>query len=327
MLLAALHCQAQPGTLQMDSLLQFVCMDQTTHTDIFHAPKGYHLDDIMPGGIYKLPFDLLAQLDSVHLYHIDNGKKSASPRRWVVVVDTMTKEYYGFQDTTSFVKTYSKKSGLMLANEDEEGHYKTVYFHNEHGQMDSVVTYEIKRTEDGQFNMIPKGKKTIEFDGKKETCKYLPSERFNYKREFDSEGHIVSALYGYSDGKMDSTTYTTVQYKWQNGHCIQRREVRVKQNQVTFDQETNMEWDDRGLLQRTSNIFHDKERLSWNVPANENKGTIFKYETGLNEKGQTTATRRWEDFFVTYTFDERGNWVSIVGKYVEEHRVLFYKNK
>jgi len=319
--------QAQPGTLHLDSLLQFVGMDQTTYPDIYYVTKSYHLDDLLPGGIYKLPFVLLAQLDSIHLYHIDNGKKSASPRRWIVVADTIANEYYGFQDTTSFKKTYSKKSGLVHAAEDEDGRQKRIFFHNEHGQMDSIVSYGIHKTENGQFDLLLKGREVIEFDGKEETCKHLPSGRLKYTREYDSDGHIISALYEYSDGKMDSTTYTTVQYKWQNGHCIQRREVRVKQNQVTFDQETNMEWDDRGLLRRTYNVFHDKEHLSWNSLNGDNKGAIFKYETALNEKGQTTVTRRSQEFFVTYTFDERGNWISIVGDFMEHNRTLFYKQQ
>lgn len=302
-------------------------MDQTTYIDIFHAPKGYHLDDIFPGGIYNVPFDLLAQLDSVHLYHVDNGKKSASPSRWIIATDTTTKEYYGFQDTTSFIKTYSKKSGLVRATEDEDGRHKRIYFHNLDGQMDSVVFYEIHSIGNGQSNLIPKTKEVVDFDGKKETCKYMPSERVKYIREYDSEGHIVSALSGFSNGKMDSTTYTRITYKWQNGHCLQRRYTTVKNKEVTLDQETNMEWDDRGLLRRTYNIFHDKERLSWNVPADENKGVLFEYETGVNEKGQTTVTRRSQEFFVTYTFDERGNWISIIGDYMEHHRVLFYKKQ
>ena len=326
-LITSLASHAQPGTLRLDSLLWFVGIDQPTYPDIYYVPKSYHLDDIMPGGIYKVPFDLLAQLDSVHLYHVDNGKESTTPRRWVVVADTMTKEYYGFNDTTSFIKTYSKESGLVRATENEDGRHKRAYFYDEQGQMDSTVAFEMQRTEREQLGWMPKGKEVIEFDGKKETCKHLPSDRIKYIREFDSEGHITSALYGYSDGKMDSTTYTTVRYNWKNGHCIQRREVRLKNNEVTLDQATNMEWDERGLLRRTYNLFHDKEHLSWNVPVDQNKGVLFEYETGVNEKGQTTVTRISQDFFTTYTFDERGNWVSIAGNFMEYYRILFYKQK
>lgn len=56
-------------------------------------------------------------------------------------------------------------------------------------------------------------------------------------------------------------------------------------------------------------------------------GGPVKYETTKNDKGQIVVSRTYQGEPIVYTFDEQGNWLSIVGENAEERRVLFYKNK
>jgi hypothetical protein len=295
----ALACHAQPGTTDLAALLRYV------------DRYGEHLYDLAPRiesrntGLLngQLP---MGPIDSFYYYFIHNGERTGWTHKTVILADTIVLEYGDTSEQTFSTTTFSKKSGLKLSYQSAKNSSEYHYYYNKNWQLDSI-------------SMRPGQTRTFVTVGDMEFCRWKKDGHLMNINTFDENGRIIRTYGGYSDGKLDSArTYTVINIDWQGDNLFKTQERRIKDGVLTHEFIREYVRDANDLVKTIKSQNLDYGSLIGS--------TTIRYETGKNEKGQTTVTQWFADFHTIYTFDDRGNWVSIVGDFTEKHRVLFYKN-
>ena len=328
MFLSAMHCHAQPGSLQSDSLLQYI--NRYHHLgSVYLTPKSYASDCNLPSFIYGVPYHLFSQVDSIYHYYVDNGQRSSRTEKWIFENDSIVKYYNDIAAPVFNTSIYSKKWGLAIRWLDEHDRISSEYFYDEHGGVDSVARFYYQPGQDGMIETVPSSctKDIIELEGQVEKCTEMPSGHLKYIRTYDAEGQIICEIAPNSNGIFDSLNYAKTTFEWQNGFCIQQYKINVKKNKVTFGYDQQWVNDELGLVKKVYQKSYETEDIVISPPSPPNSGTSVSYEIVKNEKGQVIVKNAFGDFSTTYVFDERGNWTSKIGTFQEHHRTLFYKKQ
>lgn len=158
--------QAQPGSLQPDSLLQYI--NRYHHLgDVYLTPKSYTSNFNRPSFIYGIPIYLSAQVDSIHYYYIDNGQRSSKTEKWIIENDSIVKFYNDSAASVFSTSIYSKKWGVVIRWLDEHNRLLGEYFFDDNGGVDSVAHFYYPSDKDGKIETVPSSctKYVVELDG------------------------------------------------------------------------------------------------------------------------------------------------------------------
>ncbi len=303
MLLAALHCQAQPGTLHKDSLLQFVDWYENHRS-------GYTLAPGENSSLTKKAEVILGQLDSFYYHRIENGNRSYWTNKIIIEADTIFHLFFEMNRPEFGTEVYSKATGKLLKTITQRGQTTLEYHYSNDWKLDSTTSKS-------------GGSVYVVYEENKEYWRLKENDQLLTFQEFDEDGHITQ-IRNHRGLAEDGSEWREISFEWKQGHLAKTQTRTVKKGESRPGMENTFERDKNGLLQSVGYYQFDSKKRKFLV---KGFGGPVGYKKSKNDKGQTVVTRIFEGDPVTYTFDERGNWVSIVGKNVEEHRVLFYKNK
>ena len=303
MLLAALHCQAQPGTLHSDSLLQFVDWHENHRS-------GYALGPGENSILTKKAEVSLSQLDSFYYHRVENGKRSYWTNKTIIEADTIFHLFFEMNKPDYGTEVYSKATGKLLKNITQRGQTELEYHYSNDWKLDSTTSKS-------------GGSVYVVYEGNKEYWRLMENDQLLTYQEFDQDGHIVQ-IRNHRGLAEDGSEWREINFEWKNGLLVKMDTRTIKKGKSRPGVENTFEWDKNGLLQNVGYYQFDSNNRKFLV---KGFGGPIKYKTSKNGQGPTVVTRTYQGEPITYTFDERGNWVSIVGKYVEEHRVLFYKRQ
>lgn len=298
-LLSALHCHAQPGTLRLDSLLQFI--DR-------HAMPGPYLAPGENHNLTKKAEVTLGQLDSFYYYRVENGKRLYWTNKTIIEADSIFHVFFELNKPDYHTEVYSKAANKLLKTTSQRAKSELECHYSSDWKLDSITS------ESG-------GSMYVIYEGNKEYWRSRENDQLLTYRMFDKDGHIIQVR-NHRGLAEDGSEWREINYEWKKGHLTKTYTQSITKGESRPGVENSFERDKNGLLQHVGYYEFDSKKRKFKVIG---FGGPVKYETSKNDKGQTVVTRTYEGAPVTYTFDERGNWVSIVGKNVEEHRVLFYK--
>jgi YD repeat-containing protein len=190
----------------------------------------------------------------------------------------------------------------------QRGRTEVEYHYSKEGKLDSTTSKS-------------GGSVYVVYEGNKEYWRLRENDQLLTYQEFDQDGHIVQ-IRNHRGLAEDGSEWREINYEWKNGQPAKTYTQTFKKAGSKPGVENTFERDKNGLLQNVVYYDFDRNKRKFLV---KGFGGPIKYKTSKNGQGQTVVTRTYEGQPVAYTFDERGNWVSIVGANVEEHRVLFYK--
>ncbi|MBK8557418.1 MAG: hypothetical protein IPL65_17390 [Lewinellaceae bacterium] len=298
----ALQIQCQPGSTRMEDLLQFVDSHAMQSSAYTTAPGENSLVTSDAGII-------IGQLDSFYYYRVENGKRSYWTEKTIIINDTIFHRFSDLHELGFQILVYSAKTGKLLKVQDQAGRTGTAYHFKMDGRLDSITS--------GSGTTL-----RVEYDDNREYWRAGDGQLLTYQ-EFDAAGHITQ-LCNFRGLATDGSEWRQLNYFWEKGQFIKSQTYRVKNGVSKPRSENIFERDKNGLL-RSVQVFEFNSR-DQKFQVNGFGGSV-KYKSAKNSEGQYVITRTYEGSPVTYTFDHRGNWVSIVGKVVEEHRVLFYVDK
>ncbi len=301
-LIFSLAGQAQPGTLRLDSLLQFVDWHENHRSGYALAPGENSM-------LTKKADVILGQLDSFYYYRVENGKRSYWTNRTIIEADTIFHLFFEMDKPDYGTEVYSKATGKLLKNITQRGQTELEYHYSNDWKLDSTTSKS-------------GGSMYVVYEGNKEYWRMRENDQLLTYQEFDNYGHIVQ-IRNHRGLAEDGSEWREINFEWKNGQLVKMDTRTVKKGESRPGVENTLERDKKGLLQNVGYYDFDSKKRKFLV---KGFGGPIKYKTSKNGQGQTVVTRTYEGEPIVYTFDERGNWVSIVGKYVEEHRVLFYKN-
>lgn len=300
-LFISLAGQAQPGTLHSDSLLLFVDWHENHRA-------GYALAPGENSFLTKKAEVSLGQLDSFYYYRVENGKRSYWTNKTIIEADTIFHLFFEMDKPDYGTEVYSKATGKLLKNITQRGQTELEYHYSNDWKLDSTTSKS-------------GGSVYVVYEGNKEYWRLQENDQLLTFQEFDQAGHIIQ-IRNHRGLAEDGSEWREVNFEWKNGQSVKMDTRTVKKGESRPGVENTFERDENGLLQNVVYYDFDRNKRKFLV---KGFGGPIKYKTSKNGQGQTVVTRTYQSEPIVYTFDKRGNWVSIVGKHVEEHRVLFYK--
>jgi hypothetical protein len=302
-LICSILGQAQPGSLSLDSLLRFVDWHETHRSGYALAPGENSI-------VTKKAEVILGQLDSFYYYRVENGKRLYWTHKTIIEADTIFHFFFEMDKPDYGTQVYSKATGKLLKTLTQRGKTELEYHYSEDGKLDST-------TSGLGGNMY------VVYDGNKEYWRLTENNQLLTYQEFDEDGHIIQ-IRNHRGLAEDGSEWREINFEWKKGQLVKSHTRTVKKGESRPGVENTFERDKNGLLKSVGYYEFDSNKRKFKVIG---FGGPVKYETSKNDKGHTIVTRPYQGETIVFTFDEWGNWLSIVGKYVEEHRVLFYKKQ
>ncbi|MCA9458145.1 MAG: hypothetical protein KC587_15875 [Nitrospira sp.] len=301
-LIAHLAC-SQPGSTKLDHLLRFV-EQHAMHGDVYNSAPGEN------ALVTKRMESTTGKLDSVHYYRVENGKSSFLTESVHFVQDTVLHRFSELQGAGYHEEVYSGETGKLLRINDQRGRTITQFFYDASWKLDSMVN--------------PAGGSVyVEYDGLKEYWRLKTTGQLLFLQEFDADGHLTE-LRNYRGLSPDDSEWKQMNCYWEKDRLVRTTIFRVRAGVAKPKSENQFERDKNGIIKQVEVFEFTRDNKKFLV---RGFGGPVKYTRSTNGEGQVVITRTYEGSPVTYTFDQHGNWISIVGEVVEEHRELFYKGE